>query len=133
MPLAMASRGERGARNSPCTRSVPLAIRSMPNSAAPSSLRPLPTSPAMPRTSPRRNSNDTFLSFAVVRFSAARTASPAGRRAARAVIRNSRPTIMRISSFTLAPAISTVPMVSPSRNTVARSQMRKISSILCET
>jgi len=109
MPRAMASRGERGSCGSPLTRSVPLEMPSRPNSAAPSSLRPLPTRPAMPRTSPRRNWNDTSWSFVVVSFSAASTISPAGRRAARVEIRNSRPTIMRISSSTLAPLISTVP------------------------
>jgi len=43
---------------------------------------------------------------------------------------SSRATIMRISSSALVSPISRVPMVSPSRNTVTRSQTRKISLIL---
>ena len=60
MPWRIASRGDRGAQRGAAQTSGPLVIRSRPNSAAPNSLRPLPTRPATPSTSPRRRVNDTF-------------------------------------------------------------------------
>jgi hypothetical protein len=73
----------------------------------------------------------------VVSFSAASTISPAGRgaRRARGELDLQLAPHHHADQFVhgVAAAISTVPMVSPSRSTVARSQMRKISSILWET
>src|ERR1017187_6469362 len=67
IPWRMAAAGDRGLMGSPRRRISPARTRSRPKSAAPSSLRPAPTRPAMPSTSPERRSKETLRSLWVFR------------------------------------------------------------------
>ena len=59
MPLARATRGLRRRTGSPSTVTVPLSARSAPKSRRAVSVRPDPSSPAMPSTSPLRSSRSS--------------------------------------------------------------------------
>jgi hypothetical protein len=59
MPASIASAAEAKTRRSPASTMCPLVGRSMPKSTRAISVRPLPTSPPMPRISPAWRSNDT--------------------------------------------------------------------------
>lgn len=79
MPLRMASMGLPMTTGLPNTAISPLCILSAPKMSFISSLRPAPTSPKMPRISPRLTSNDTgALSPGPIRFATLRPASPSG-------------------------------------------------------
>ena len=58
-PLRIASRGERSARCTPSTSTVPPLAARRPKSVSSSSLRPAPTSPASPTISPAPTSRST--------------------------------------------------------------------------
>ena len=134
MPEVMASRGERGAIGPPARE-----LSRSRSGRCRRARRPVRCVRCLPgrrcRGLHRAAARTTHvLIFEVVRFSAASTISPAGRRAARARELQFAPH-HHADQFVDAGVSpnSTVPTVSPSRSTVARSQTRKISSILWET
>ena len=134
-PAEMASIGDRGVTGRPATATAPPTAGVIPNSVVNSSVRPAPTSPAMPTISPARTSNESgCFGWAGVRNSrAASTTSPGrwlGRRASRSM---SRPTIIRIIRSCSIPARSAIsPAFRPSRSTTTRSASSLTSPRRCE-
>ena len=118
----------------PFSVTVPLSRVRAPNSVSSSSVRPAPSRPAMPRTSPSCRSKEiswmwwprSFKSF-TTRISLPMVPCFGGKRSV-----SSRPTIRRMTSSTFVSAARIVLMSAPSRMTVISSAMRKISSILWE-
>ncbi len=104
-----------------------------------SSVCPLPSTPAMPSTSPACTVRETSSSAARAEPSPVRH-SPVTRSTGRSVtvdasvvgLGSSEPTISSASSVVLTVAASTVPTVVPRRSTVTRSAIRRTSSSLCE-
>ena len=105
----------------------------MPNRARPTSVRRAPTSPAKPRTSPARTSNDTSPktpSRPSPRTS--RTTSPGSPGVRWKKSLRVRPTISRIAIAGVSSERGRVDTQRPSRRTVTRSEISKTSSIRCE-
>ncbi len=98
-----------------------------------SSVRPAPTNPAKPTTSPARTANPTSSSTPSRRNP--RTSSRTGPSVSRAWTKRcdrSRPTIIRTSRSWVASATGNVPTSFPSRSTVTRCAIAKTSSSRCE-
>ena len=141
MPARVASAGCRKATGFPSSLIVPVGECGLvPNRHSSSSVRPAPISPAMPSTSPRRNSNEMSSSRhsrawpgqGRCNLSTARTTSPGVRPSARSSSSISRPTMACVMPFGSVSSRSNVPTCRPSRRTVILSLRRKTSSILWE-
>ena len=125
--------GCRASRLRPSTRISPASGRSTPAIRRRSSVRPAPTRPEMPSTSPLRSLK-----------LASRTAVPRDRPATSSTISSvakplcsavasSRPTMRATTALSVVSFMTTSVTLRPSRRIVAVSQTRKTSSILCET
>ncbi len=118
---------------------VPADAGRIPMTVSTSSVCPLPSTPAMPSTSPACTVRDTSSSAARPESSPVRR-SPVTRSTGRSVtvdapvvgLGSSEPTIISASSVVPTVAASTVPTVVPRRSTVTRSAIRRTSSSLCE-
>ena len=136
IPALTASEQSRGSKVAPSRVIVPLSGRSAPKTSRASSLRPAPTRPPRPSTSPRRRSKLTSLTLgARVRPRTESTVFP-GPADARPTTRSavcSRPMIAstRARLFKAPPASSATER--PSRNTETRWQRSSTSSSRCET
>src|SRR6185295_4227502 len=126
MPSAIASCGPVTTTSCPPIRMRPRA-GSIPNSARATSVRPAPTRPNQPSTSPW-----CTLKLTPSRSSTARTSSPIDAAPPRSTT-TSRPAIWRTSSSRGVDFASTVATFSPSRITVARSEIDWISFRRCDT
>ena len=103
--------------------------RSIPKMARATSVRPLPMSPAIPTTSPARTLRSMFLNFpSEVSPCSSRTVSP--RTAADRSYRSpsARPTMSFTISSSVTSDVRRVSTKAPSRSTVRRSEILKISS-----
>ena len=115
------SAGPRAWTSRPWMNTRPDSGRSAPTTARASSVRPAPSRPAMPTTSPRAGSGCTSRRRRPRHRCSTRSSSAPGRRARRGKCSvSSRPAIMRMSSGTVASPASTVPTRRPSRKTVTR-------------
>ena len=129
----MASAGRRIVTSLPSLSTRPPSCGAAPNSDSTSSERPDPTNPPMPRISPRRTVKLTSLTLGgALQESTSRTVSPRATSRLGKTSSSSRPTIMVMSLFSVSAEASSVPMSFPSRRTVMRSAISKISFILCE-
>ena len=120
--------------DSGCKVTLPRSARSAPNSKRTSSVRPDPTSPAMPKISPARSSRLTSCT-AVPRpsLSALITTGPTGRRGRWSRSLTTRPTMRCTRSSSLMPVMGRTSTRRPSRSTATRSAMRRSSSSRCDT
>ena len=112
----------------------PRSARSAPNSRRINSVRPEPTSPAMPKTSPACSARLTSCT-AVPRPmpSTCITTGPATRRARLSRSFTERPTMRRTRSSSDNPAMGHTSTSRPSRNTATWVAMRRSSSSRCDT
>ena len=133
MPAATASTGWRIFTSLPWTWTSPDSSGSAPKMARMTSVRPAPIRPANPRISPLRTEKLTSrTSLPRWRFlTAISTSWPEVSGMRFSLDSRRRPTIIAITSA-IGVSAGTVPTVQPSRITVMRSEMRWISSILCE-
>ena len=132
-PRAMASEGRRIRTSSPFRRMRPRSCGLAPKNDSTSSERPAPTRPPIPRISPRRTVKLTSLTLGgALHPCTSKTVSPRGTSRLGKTSSSSRPTIMVMSFFSVRDEAESVPMSAPSRRTVIRSAIWKISFILCE-
>ena len=135
-PAAIAARGLPRARRRPSTRISPASGRSTPAMRRKSSVRPAPTRPEMPSTSPLRSLKLCALrarpSAARVRPDTSRTISSLANPLCSAFA-SSRPTMRATTALSVVSFRTTSATLRPSRKIVAVSQTRNTSSILCET
>lgn len=138
IPWAMAAAGVTRRSTFPATVTSPESRARPPASALAVSLRPEPSSPPSPSTSPAWSESETSSSWwRRVRPSAVRTgvraaACPSAAKPAtpsRRASAMSRPSIIETSRVRSRPASGPVWMWRPSRSTVTRSQIRYSSSI----
>src|SRR5918992_1344391 len=129
----MAPRGFLMLSSLPSSSPVPESILSAPKTARASSVRPAPTSPAKPRISPERTPKEQSLStLPRVMPLTRRSTSPISVSGFGYRLPISRPTISLTSLSSSSSEAGRVSTTRPSRMTVTRSAMRKISSSLCE-
>src|SRR4051794_7765419 len=132
-PARIAARGEPGASGLPSTSTWPASGLSMPKIARATSLRPAPTSPARPTISPRRTSKLTSTNTpSRVRRSTLSSGAPISVSSLGKSCDSSRPTMRRTSASLVRSFVAPSWVTSPSRRTVAVSQISKISSRRCE-
>ena len=136
MPARIASRGLALDTGRPLTRMSPEVAGCTPQRSRASDERPEPSSPATPTTSPRCRVRSTSFGFVSPdRPRASSSASPirAAPRATSEKPRERRPMMAAIMLSRVKSASGAVTTCLPSRRTVARSAMRKISSMRCDT
>ncbi len=139
--LSIACRGVRNRCFFARTSSSPPSAESAPNSSRASSVRPEPSSPATPMTSPSNTSRSTAsrdpLRLRPNAFStgvpASLTSVAATSRSMRSSVSSSRPIIIRTSSISVTSLVIRSPTRAPLRSTVMRSLISKIWSRKCET
>ena len=110
---------------------------SSPAIASSSDFWPAPAMPAMPKISPLQTSKETpssvfapYLSTQLRSFTRRRGVGLTG--SMRSISRSTlRPTIMSVSDFSVASAVSTEPIYSPLRSTATRSDSSSTSLSLC--
>ena len=129
MPWAIAWRGEAICTSTPSRRITPASAGCTPNNDSAISVRPDPTRPAKPSTSPWRTANVTS-SKAPWRPSPStlRATSPGSCGTRRKKSESSRPTMSRISVTSVTSPTGFVEMCWPSRRTVIRSLSLNTSS-----
>ena len=134
MPCAMASAGRRMRTVRPRSRISPWSAGVRPKIARATSVRPAPTRPARPRTSPARRERLTSRTPVAEqpRPRSSSTTSPGAAGFLGNTASRRRPTMSWISSARSTSAIGRVAMVRPSRRTVTRSATRASSSSRCE-
>ncbi len=131
MPALMAALTSYLAIGAPETFTVPLSYGSAPKTARTTSVRPAPTRPAMPTTSPACTSKPTsWKTPSRVRPSTVSNAGPLSGRSRGYCCSIERPTMSRTSSSSGVEA-GTCPTLLPSRMTVTRSPRAAISSRWC--
>ena len=131
MPWRMAVRGESIVTGWPRIEICPEVAGVTPKIVSATLLRPEPTSPAMPRISPVRSSNEmSWKTPSRVRFSTLSTTSPIGTSSLGNIWVISRPTIMRMMSSRVTSVAAWVPTYLPSRNTENSSEISNSSFIL---
>ena len=134
IPAAIAAVGDPGGSRLPSISTDPASQRSIPKIARATSVRPAPTRPARATISPLRTWNETSVkapsrvSRSTFRTTRPGSADPFGNSASM-----SRPTIARITDWIVSSPIGLVRTWRPSRITVTRWQIAKISSSRCET
>ena len=131
-PASMQALGVRWSRGLPSKRTVPRSARRRPKIVSAISVRPLPTSPARPTTSPSRTRKLTSsklgreVRFSTTSISLRPPASVWAR--TRSLVTSSRPTIAITSAARSTPERGALSTLSPSRRTVTRSLMASTSS-----
>ena len=134
MPAAIAAVGDPGGSDLPAISTDPASQRSIPKIARATSVRPAPTSPASATISPLRTSKETSVKTpSRVSRSTFSTTSPGSVGTFGKSASMSRPTIARITDCVVSSSTGFVRTCRPSRITVTRWQIAKISSSRWET
>ena len=123
------ARGARPVVSAPSKVIRPDAIGSIPKQARATSDLPEPTRPARPTTSPARTSMVTFetVPVASVKSSTSSKVLPGSKRISGKICSITRPVMSSSNSVSVTFLASTVSTWRPSRSTVMRSPMRRIS------
>ena len=132
-PRRRAAAVESGGSRCPPTSISPSRRGSAPRTARASSVRPAPISPEKPTISPRWARKLTSRTRAVDRFRTSRATSPLPAGAGAASEPRALPAIREISRSPSSSATGAVRTSLPSRSTVTRSEIARISSSLCDT
>jgi len=132
-PARIASSGREIETRLPSTNTSPDCFLSMPKIARAVSVRPAPTSPAMPNISPARTESDMSRTcFPALICSTRRSSRPSGILIFGNFSLSSRPTMWRMISSIVTSWTFTAVTLRPSRMIVARSQMSMTSSSRCD-